>query len=101
MDNGLIFPYRQHGAPDEPGDANHPTPSVSCRPSGRPQPVAERGTRAGSSQAMGGRRKVAQPWRWLSTGKDVARTVGKSAVLTSMWGVRSDAEPSVVKWVIL
>ena len=37
----------------------------------------------------------------MSTGKDVARTVGKSAVLTSMWGVRSDAEPYVVKWVIL
>jgi hypothetical protein len=25
MDNGLIFPYRQSSAHDEPGDANHPT----------------------------------------------------------------------------
>ena len=24
MDNGLIFPYRQSSAHDEPGDANHP-----------------------------------------------------------------------------
>ena len=34
-------------------------------------------------------------------GKDVARTVGKSAVLTWMWSVRSDAEPVGAKWVIL
>ena len=27
--------------------------------------------------------------------------VGKSAALTSMWSVRSDAEPSTAKWVIL
>ena len=30
MDNGLIFPYRQHGAPDESGDANHPKLVVRC-----------------------------------------------------------------------
>jgi hypothetical protein len=29
MDNGLIFPYRRSGAHDEPGDANHPKPSLS------------------------------------------------------------------------
>ena len=27
MDNGLIFPYRQSSAHDEPGDANYPKPS--------------------------------------------------------------------------
>src|SRR4029078_6960620 len=99
MDNGLIFPYRQHGAPDEPGDANHPKPHRPD-PSGRGG-GAERGIRTGSSQAMGRRRKVAQPCRWWTTGKDVARVVGKSAALTSMWSVRSDAEPVGAKWVIL
>ena len=28
MDNGLIFPYRQSSAHDEPGDANHPKLAV-------------------------------------------------------------------------
>ena len=37
----------------------------------------------------------------MSTGKDVARVVGKSAALTWMWSVRSDAEPVLAKWVIL
>ena len=34
MDNGLIFPYRQSCAPDEPGDANHPKLAVTD-PSGK------------------------------------------------------------------
>ena len=51
MDNGLIFPYRQRDAHDEPGDANHPKPAATV-PSGT-EPLAERGTRTGSSQAMG------------------------------------------------
>ena len=28
MDNGLIFPYRQSSAHDEPGDANHLKPCL-------------------------------------------------------------------------
>jgi hypothetical protein len=55
MDNGLIFPYRQHGAPDESGDANHPKPAPHAgRPFGASRRgLVERGTRTGSSQAMG------------------------------------------------
>ena len=34
-------------------------------------------------------------------GKRVGRTVGKSAVSTSVWSLRRDAEPILVKWVIL
>ena len=49
MDNGLIFPYPRKSAHGEPGCANHPNPvldpfGVKC---------GERGTPAGSSQAMG------------------------------------------------
>ncbi len=51
MDNGLIFPYRQRSAHDEPGDANHPKPRL-LNPSGG-WGVVEHGTRSGSSQAMG------------------------------------------------
>lgn len=51
MDNGLIFPYRQCSDPDEAGDANRPKPSATV-PSGT-EWEAERGTRSGSSQAMG------------------------------------------------
>ena len=52
MDNGLIFPYRQHDAHDEPGDANHPKP-VTTYTFGCGGDLVERGTRTGSSQAMG------------------------------------------------
>ena len=52
MDNGLIFPYRQRDAHDEPGDANHPKP-CPYRAFGWSGVLAERGTRTGSSQAMG------------------------------------------------
>lgn len=51
MDNGLIFPYRRNGAHDEPGDANHPKHLVSMSSDG--ELGVERGTRPGSSQAMG------------------------------------------------
>ena len=81
MDNGVIFPYRRSCAHDEPGDANHPK-LIGPDPSGRGRGV-ERGTRAGSSQAMGGRRKVAQPQRWLSVGKAVGRDLGKSGSCVS------------------
>ena len=40
MDNGLIFPYRQSSAHDEPGDANHPK-LIGTEPFGaRPVSVA-------------------------------------------------------------
>ena len=48
MDNGLIFPYRQNSAHDEPGDAKRPNP---LDPFG--ERVEERVTQTGSSQAMG------------------------------------------------
>jgi hypothetical protein len=48
MDNGLIFPYRFWRDHDEPGDANRPKPGRVFG-SG----LVERGTRTGSSQAMG------------------------------------------------
>lgn len=35
MDNGLIFPYRRSGAPDEAGDANRPKHLMIFLPSGR------------------------------------------------------------------
>jgi hypothetical protein len=55
MDNGLIFPYRQNSDPDEVRDANHPKPPVNpCFLfGGGVGLVVERGTRPGSSQAMG------------------------------------------------
>ncbi len=48
MDNGLIFPYRQNSAHDEPSDAKRPNPTD---PFGVMK--EERATRTGSSQAMG------------------------------------------------
>jgi hypothetical protein len=49
MDNGLIFPYRQNSAHDEPGNAKRPKRIVNLRVDG----VVERVNQAGSSQAMG------------------------------------------------
>jgi hypothetical protein len=49
----------------------------------------ERTTQVGSSQAMERRRKVVQPRRWLSWGKSVGGSVGKSAEQS----LRLDAEP--------
>ena len=48
MDNGLIFPYRQSSAHDEPGDAKCPEPPGSF---GTMEGM--RTNRSGSSQAMG------------------------------------------------
>ena len=48
MDNGLIFPYRQNSAHDEPGDAKCPKPHGSFGTI-----EAERTIRTGISQAMG------------------------------------------------
>ncbi len=52
MDNGLIFPYPCERAPGESSDANRPKLFLAL-PFGVVAGVAERGTRAGSSQAMG------------------------------------------------
>ena len=49
MDNGLIFPYRRKIAHAEPSDAKR---HEAGDPSGK-ELEAERGTRTGSSQAMG------------------------------------------------
>ena len=76
MDNGLIFPYRQSSAHDEPSDAKRPKTVADAF--GQRFPV-ERVTRSSSSQAMERRRKVASAWRWLSTSKGVGSEVGKSA----------------------
>jgi len=52
MDNGLIFPYPCERAPGEFSDANRPKRLVA-HPFGGVAWGVERGTRAGSSQAMG------------------------------------------------
>jgi hypothetical protein len=49
----------------------------------------ERTTQVGSSQAMERRRKVVQPRRWLTWGKSVGGSVGKSAEQS----LRLNAEP--------
>ena len=55
MDNGLIFPYRQNSAHDEPSDAKRLKLDDVFG-----QIRMERATRSNSSQAMERRRKVAE-----------------------------------------
>lgn len=73
MDIRLIFRNRRRTAHDEPCDAKRLKPADVFGPT-----RAERATRAGSSQAMERRRKVASAWRWLSTSKGVGSEIGKS-----------------------
>ena len=73
MDNGLIFPYRQNNGPAETSNAKH-----AKRPVTFGSPGAESVTQTRIRQAAEGRRKVAQPGRWLSRGKCVGREIGKS-----------------------
>ena len=81
MDIRLIFRNRRRTDPGEVSDAKrlkHPVKGTMplCVV---PGVGVERVTRAGSSQVMGRRRKVASAWRWLSTSKGVGSQVGKSA----------------------
>ena len=80
MDIRLIFRNRRRTDPGEVSDAKRlkrPVKGTALRVV--PGVGVERVTRAGSSQVMGRRRKVASAWRWLSTSKGAGRVVGKSA----------------------
>ena len=74
MDNGLIFPYRRNNDPAEAVNAKHARSWEAFGPS-----MIESATRDCIRQAAEGRRKVAQPGRWLSRAKCVGSGVGKSA----------------------
>ena len=71
MDNGLIFPYPCTAVQAEPHDAK-PFPDA----------LGRRGlaTLKGGRRGVGETQEASSTGRWLSRGKDVGRTVGKSAV---------------------
>jgi hypothetical protein len=70
MDNGLIFPYPCTAVQAEPHDAKLPA-----------DPLGVRGVAAlkGSRRAVGETQEASSTGRWLSRGKDVGRSAGKSA----------------------
>ena len=71
MDNGLIFPYPRTAVQAEPPDAKSAPEALG--PDGRPD-------RWGSRRGVGETQEASSTGRWLSRGKDVGRTAGKSAV---------------------
>jgi hypothetical protein len=70
MDNGLIFPYPRAAVQAEPHDAKSPGDAL-----GLIWVTALKGSRRG----VGETQEASSTGRWLSRGKDVGRSVGKSA----------------------
>ena len=70
MDNGLIFPYPRAAVQAEPHDAKSPADPLGVR-----RLTALKGSR----RAVGETQEASSTGRWLSRGKDVGRSVGKSA----------------------
>ena len=70
MDNGLIFPYPCTAVQAEPPDAKCPSDAFGLM-------IVT--IRRGSRRAVGETQEASSTGRWLSRGKDVGRTAGKSA----------------------
>jgi hypothetical protein len=70
MDNGLIFPYPCTAVQAEPHDA---------KDAADPFGVRLLLTLKGSRRAVGETQEASSTGRWLSRGKDVGRSAGKSA----------------------
>ena len=70
MDNGLIFPYPRAAVQAEPHDA---------KSSGDALGLIWSTTLKGSRRGVGETQEASSTGRWLSRGKDVGRTAGKSA----------------------
>ena len=72
MDNGLIFPYPRAAVQAEPHDAKSPGDALG---------LIWSTILKGSRRGVGETQEASSTGRWLSRGKDVGRTAGKSAVL--------------------
>ncbi len=84
MDNGLIFPYPCVRARDE---AILLTTQILADQSFRGATVQGlRGTRVGSSQAMGVTQEGSRTSEWMCWGKPVGRDLGKSGSHLSLRG---------------
>jgi hypothetical protein len=70
MDNGLIFPYPRTAVQAEPHDAKPPPDALGLR---------GLATLKGSRRGVGETQEASSTGRWLSRGKDVGRSAGKSA----------------------
>ena len=70
MDNGLIFPYPCTAVQAESRDAKSPADPLG---------VGRLTILAGSRRAVGETQEASSTGRWLSRGKDVGRSAGKSA----------------------
>jgi hypothetical protein len=70
MDNGLIFPYPCTAVQAEPHDAKRRTDAFGLRAGAALK---------GSRRAVGETQEASSTGRWLSRGKDVGRSAGKSA----------------------
>ena len=70
MDNGLIFPYPCTAVQAEPPDAKFPLGAFG---------LMAVTILKGSRRAVGETQEASSTGRWLSRGKDVGRSVGKSA----------------------
>ena len=70
MDNGLIFPYPRMAVQAEPHDAKPPPDALGLR---------GLAILKGSRRGVGETQEASSTGRWLSRGKDVGRTAGKSA----------------------
>jgi hypothetical protein len=71
MDNGLIFPYPRAAVQAEPHDA---------KSSGDALGLIWSTDLKGGRRGVGETQEASSTGRWLSRGKDVGRTAGKSAV---------------------
>ena len=71
MDNGVIFPYPRAAVQAEPHDA---------KSSGDALGLTWLTILKGSRRGVGETQEASSTGRWLSRGKDVGRTAGKSAV---------------------
>jgi hypothetical protein len=70
MDNGLIFPYPRTAVQAETHDAKLPGDALG---------LTWVATLKGSRRGVGETQEASSTGRWLSRGKDVGRTAGKSA----------------------
>ena len=70
MDNGLIFPYPCTAVQAEPHDAKLPGDALG---------LIRVATLKGSRRGVGETQEASSTGRWLSRGKGVGRSVGKSA----------------------
>ena len=70
MDNGLIFPYPCTAVQAEPHDAKFPGDAFG---------LSWLTALKGSRRAVGETQEASSTGRWLSRGKDVGRSAGKSA----------------------